>query len=62
MTNIHKTILGQHGASDTRKGTEGGSWGVARRLGAGQLALYKVAQKMHKFQFLEGGFPWTLEC
>lgn len=32
------------------------------RLGAGQLALYKVAQKMHRFQFLEVGFPWSLEC
>lgn len=32
------------------------------RLGAGQLALYKVAQKMHIFQFLEVGFPWSLEC
>lgn len=32
------------------------------RLGAGQLALYKVAQKMPMFQFLEGGFPWSLEC
>lgn len=35
---------------------------MVRWLGAGQLALYKVAQKMHMFQFLEGGFPWTLEC
>lgn len=35
---------------------------MVMRLGAGQLTLYKVAQKMHMFQFLEGGFPWSLEC
>lgn len=35
---------------------------MAARLGACQLALYKVAQKMHIFQFLEVGFPWSLEC
>lgn len=35
---------------------------MAVRRGAGQLALYKVAQKMHRFQFLELGFPWSLEC
>lgn len=34
---------------------------MARRLGAGQLALYKVAQKMHELQFSEGGFPWAPE-
>lgn len=40
------------------------SQGLVARLGAGQLALYKVAQKknMHRFQFLEVGFPWSLEC
>lgn len=61
MTNIHKTIPGQHGASDTlRYGRK--ELGCGEEAGAGQLALYKVAQKMHVFQFLEGGFPWTLEC
>lgn len=32
------------------------------RLGLGQLVLYKVAQKMHIFQFLEICVPWSLEC
>lgn len=35
---------------------------MAVRLGPGQLALYKVAQKMHMFQFLEVCVPWGLEC
>lgn len=33
-----------------------------RGWGLGQLALYKVAQKMHMFQFLETCVPWSLEC
>jgi hypothetical protein len=41
MTNIHKTIPEQHGALDTTRGTEDRSQGVAVRLGAGQLALYR---------------------
>lgn len=29
--------------------------------GAGRLALYKAAQKMHMFQFSEPRVPWSLE-
>lgn len=35
---------------------------MAARRGPGRLALYKVAQKVHMFQFLEPCVPWSLEC
>lgn len=54
MTNTHKTILGQQGASDTRKGTEGGSWGVARRRGRSAGSV-QGGTKDAQAQVLEGG-------
>lgn len=54
MTDRRETIPERHGALDTTRGTEGGA------RGAGQLALYKVAQKTHVFQFLEICVPWSL--
>lgn len=51
MTNIHKTIPGQHGASDTLR-YGGKELGCGEEAGAGQLALYKVAiyNNLHKFK------------
>lgn len=62
MTNRRETIPERRGALDATRGTEGRGPGRGAELGAGQLALYKVARKMHVFQFLEVCVPWSLEC
>lgn len=60
MTNRRKTIPKQHGALDTTRGTKAEP-GCVVGLGPGRLALYKVAQKIHVFQFLEICVPWSAE-
>lgn len=60
MTNRRKTIPKQHGALDTTRGTKAEP-GYVVGLGPGRLALYKVAQKIHVFQFLEICVPWSAE-
>lgn len=61
MTTDIEQFLDRTDASDTTRGMEGRSLVVAEGLGAGSLALYKVAQKVRIFQFWEICVLWHLE-